>query len=99
MENSLSKKEQQLLFQAVFNKFLSKNSFFQGTIIVGLGAFILINVFLSLFSIWIPILLGVYFIYKGLVKSIPGSSKSLTDLERRAIILLHPGSKADLSDD
>ena len=88
MENNLSKKEQQLLFQAVFNKFLSKNSFFQGTMIVGLGAFIILAVFLSLFSNWIPILLGVYFMVKGLRKAMPGSKKDLTPLEKRAIILL-----------
>lgn len=88
LRNTLSKRDQQTLFQAVLNKFLSKNEFFQGTTILGVGIFILLTVLVSIISYWIPLILGGLLIYKGLRKSIPGVKKDLTDLEKRTIILL-----------
>jgi len=88
MENNLTNREQQTLFQAVFNKFLSKNAFFQGTTIVGVGVFILLTLLSTFITYWISLIIGSLFIFKGLRKSIPGAKKELTDLEKRAIILL-----------
>ena len=88
MENSITKREQQTLFQSVLNKFLSKNAFFQGTTKAGVGVIILLTALLTLISYWIPVIFGLFFVYKGLRKSIPGANKDLTSLEKRVIILL-----------